>query len=73
MIPYRRTRWLAALLAALIASATTVADAPAPKRCCASTAATPRDPRWKIAVGFVVLIVTLIVRPQGILGAERGI
>jgi neutral amino acid transport system permease protein len=31
------------------------------------------DPRWKIAVGFVVLIVTLIVRPQGIFGAERGI
>lgn len=31
------------------------------------------DPRWKIAVGFVVLIVTLIIRPQGIFGAERGI
>ncbi len=31
------------------------------------------DPRWKIAVGFVVLIVTLIIRPQGIFGVERGI
>jgi neutral amino acid transport system permease protein len=31
------------------------------------------DPRWKIAVGFVALIVTLIVRPQGIFGGERGI
>jgi neutral amino acid transport system permease protein len=29
------------------------------------------DPRWKIAVGFVALVVTLIVRPQGILGGER--
>lgn len=31
------------------------------------------DPRWKIAVGFVALIVTLIIRPQGILGTERGV
>jgi neutral amino acid transport system permease protein len=31
------------------------------------------DPRWKIAVGFVVLIVTLILRPQGIFGTERGV
>ena len=31
------------------------------------------DSRWKIAVGFVALIVTLIIRPQGIFGAERGI
>jgi len=31
------------------------------------------DPRWKIAVGFVVLIVTLIIRPPGIFGTERGV
>jgi neutral amino acid transport system permease protein len=31
------------------------------------------DPRWKIAVGFVALIVTLIIRPQGIFGGERSI
>jgi neutral amino acid transport system permease protein len=31
------------------------------------------DPRWKIAVGFVALVVTLIVRPQGIFGGERGL
>lgn len=31
------------------------------------------DPRWKIAVGFVVLIAVLIIRPQGIFGTERGI
>ena len=27
--------------------------------------------RWKVAVGFVVLILVLIVRPQGIFGRER--
>jgi neutral amino acid transport system permease protein len=26
------------------------------------------DPRWKLAIGFAVLIVTLIVRPSGLLG-----
>jgi neutral amino acid transport system permease protein len=31
------------------------------------------DPRWKIAVGFVVLVVVLIVRPQGIFGKARAI
>lgn len=31
------------------------------------------DPRWKIAVGFVALVVTLIIRPQGIFGTERGV
>lgn len=31
------------------------------------------DPRWKIAIGFIALIVTLIVRPQGIFGGERGL
>jgi neutral amino acid transport system permease protein len=31
------------------------------------------DPRWKIAVGFVALIVTLILRPQGIFGGERSL
>jgi len=29
------------------------------------------DARWKLAVGFVILIAVLIVRPQGILGRER--
>jgi neutral amino acid transport system permease protein len=29
------------------------------------------DARWKIAVGFAVLILVLIVRPQGILGRAR--
>jgi len=30
------------------------------------------DPRWKVAVGFAILIVVLIVRPQGLFGrAER--
>jgi neutral amino acid transport system permease protein len=29
------------------------------------------DPRWKVAVGFVVLIAVLIMRPQGILGRSR--
>lgn len=29
------------------------------------------EPRWKVAVGFVVLILVLILRPQGILGRSR--
>jgi neutral amino acid transport system permease protein len=29
------------------------------------------ESRWKVAVGFAVLIAVLIVRPQGILGRER--
>lgn len=29
------------------------------------------EARWKIAVGFVILILVLIVRPQGIFGRER--
>jgi neutral amino acid transport system permease protein len=29
------------------------------------------DARWKVAVGFAVLIGVLIVRPQGIFGRER--
>ena len=30
------------------------------------------DARWKIAVGFAILILVLIVRPQGLFGrAER--
>jgi neutral amino acid transport system permease protein len=31
------------------------------------------DAKWKIAVGFVALIVALIVRPQGIFGRARAI
>jgi neutral amino acid transport system permease protein len=31
------------------------------------------EPRWKIAVGFGVLIVVLFVRPQGIFGKARAI
>jgi neutral amino acid transport system permease protein len=31
------------------------------------------DPRWKVAVGFVVLVVVLIIRPQGIFGKARAI
>jgi neutral amino acid transport system permease protein len=31
------------------------------------------DSRWKIAVGFVILLVALIVRPQGIFGKARVI
>ena len=30
------------------------------------------DPRWKVAVGFVVLIVVLIIRPQGIFGKAKA-
>ncbi len=29
------------------------------------------DSRWKLAVGFVVLIVVLIIRPQGIFGKAK--
>jgi neutral amino acid transport system permease protein len=29
------------------------------------------DARWKVAVGFAILILVLIVRPQGIFGRER--
>lgn len=31
------------------------------------------DPAMKVAVGFAVLIVTLLVRPQGIFGRARGV
>ena len=31
------------------------------------------EPRWKVAVGFVVLILVLIVRPQGIFGKAKAI
>ena len=31
------------------------------------------DPRWKVAVGFLILILVLIVRPQGIFGRERPV
>jgi neutral amino acid transport system permease protein len=31
------------------------------------------DFRWKIAVGFAVLILVLIVRPQGIFGRAKAI
>jgi neutral amino acid transport system permease protein len=31
------------------------------------------DARWKTAVGFLVLIIVLIVRPQGIFGKARAI
>jgi branched-subunit amino acid ABC-type transport system permease component len=31
------------------------------------------DPRWKLLVGFVVLILVLMVRPQGIFGKARAI
>lgn len=31
------------------------------------------DPRWKVAVGFLVLIIVLVVRPQGIFGRDRAI
>ena len=29
------------------------------------------DARWKVAVGFVVLVMVLIVRPQGIFGKAK--
>lgn len=31
------------------------------------------DPRWKVAVGFLVLILALVVRPQGLFGRDRAI
>lgn len=31
------------------------------------------DPRWKVAVGFAVLILALVVRPQGIFGRDRTV
>jgi neutral amino acid transport system permease protein len=29
--------------------------------------------RWKVQIGFVVLIIALIIRPQGIFGEEKGV
>ena len=29
------------------------------------------EARWKVAVGFVVLVLVLIVRPQGIFGKAK--
>jgi len=29
------------------------------------------DARWKTAVGFIVLILVLIIRPQGIFGRAK--
>ena len=31
------------------------------------------DARWKVAVGFAALIITLVLRPQGIFGRARAI
>jgi len=31
----------------------------------------PFDAEWKVAISFVVLIIVLIIRPQGIFGSER--
>lgn len=31
------------------------------------------DPRWKVAVGFLILILVLVVRPQGIFGRDRPV
>jgi neutral amino acid transport system permease protein len=31
------------------------------------------DARWKVTVGFVVLIIVLVIRPQGIFGRARAI
>lgn len=31
------------------------------------------DARWKIAIGFVILILALVVRPQGIFGRARSV
>ena len=31
------------------------------------------DSRWKLAVGFVVLILVLIIRPQGIFGKAKAV
>jgi len=29
--------------------------------------------QWKVAVGFIVLIIVLIIRPQGIFGKAKAI
>jgi branched-subunit amino acid ABC-type transport system permease component len=31
------------------------------------------DARWKTFVGFVILIIALVIRPQGIFGKARSI
>jgi neutral amino acid transport system permease protein len=31
------------------------------------------DARWKTFVGFVILIIALVIRPQGIFGKSRAI
>lgn len=31
------------------------------------------EPRWKIAVGFVALIIALVIRPQGIFGKAKAV
>lgn len=31
------------------------------------------DARWKLAIGFVILIVVLVIRPQGIFGKARSV
>jgi neutral amino acid transport system permease protein len=31
------------------------------------------DPRWKVAVGFAILVIVLIVRPQGLFGRKERI
>jgi neutral amino acid transport system permease protein len=31
------------------------------------------EPRWKVTFGFIALIITLIVRPQGIFGRAKGV
>ena len=31
------------------------------------------EPRWKVTIGFVVLIIALIIRPQGIFGRAKEI
>jgi len=31
------------------------------------------EPRWKVTVGFLVLIVALVIRPQGIFGRARAV
>jgi neutral amino acid transport system permease protein len=31
------------------------------------------EPRWKVTFGFLALIITLIIRPQGIFGRAKGV
>ena len=31
------------------------------------------DSRWKLAIGFVILILVLMIRPQGIFGKARSV